>query len=251
MSSTSQSPALRASDFHNDGRPHVLLACTGSVATIKLPLILQQLSHHDISIRIILSDSASQFLQGQSAEQPSVSSLLSIKNVDAIYTDQDEWTLPWTRGADILHIELRRWADIMIIVPLSANSMAKMVNGMADNLVLSVARAWDTTGILDPLRPHLPPSLRTSNGKKPLLVAPAMNTAMWAHPITHKQTSVLADEWGISAGGWIDFIRPIEKELACGDTGGGAMREWKEIVAIIRQYLGVDHDHPPDNQGAQ
>lgn len=240
MSCQQKPSRLRASDHHNDGRPHILLACTGSVATIKMPLIIQALSQHDVSIRLVLSDSATQFLQGQSAEQPSLSSLLSIPNLDAIYTDQDEWSTPWTRGADILHIELRRWADIMIIAPLSANSMAKMVAGMADSLVLSVVRAWDTTAILDAVRPGLPPSLRTQNGKKPLLVAPAMNTAMWAHPVTHKQAAVLEQEWGIDAGGWIRLIRPVEKELACGDTGGGAMREWEEIVSIVREYLGVD-----------
>jgi phosphopantothenoylcysteine decarboxylase len=66
-----------------------------------------------------------------------------------------------------------------------------------------------------------------------------MNTAMWLHPVTHKQTAVLEQEWGVDAGGWIRLIRPVEKELACGDTGGGAMREWKDIVTIIRHYLDV------------
>ena len=128
----------------------------------------------------------------------------------------------------------------MIIAPLSANSMAKMVAGMADSLVMSVVRAWDTTAILDAQRPNLPSTLRTSTGKKPLLVAPAMNTAMWAHPVTHSQAAVLEQEWGVETGGWVRLIRPVEKELACGDTGGGAMREWKEIVSIIRQYLDVE-----------
>ncbi|KAH0126957.1 phosphopantothenoylcysteine decarboxylase, partial [Aureobasidium melanogenum] len=132
------------------------------------------------------------------------------------------------------------WADIMIIAPLSANSMAKMVAGMADSLVMSVVRAWDTTAVLDAQRPNLPSSLRTSTGKKPLLVAPAMNTAMWAHPVTHKQAAVLEQEWGVDTGGWIRLVRPVEKELACGDTGGGAMREWKDIVTIVRHYLEVE-----------
>ncbi|KAG9984519.1 phosphopantothenoylcysteine decarboxylase, partial [Aureobasidium melanogenum] len=118
--------------------------------------------------------------------------------------------------------------------------MAKMVAGMADSLVMSVVRAWDTTAVIDAQRPNLPSSLRTSTGKKPLLVAPAMNTAMWAHPVTHKQAAVLEQEWGVDTGGWIRLIRPVEKELACGDTGGGAMREWKDIVTIVRHYLGVE-----------
>lgn len=215
----------------------MLVASTGSVATIKLPLILHALSKHDISIRVVLTHSAAEFLQAQSEEQPSLISLLDIPNVEAIYTDEDEWRKPWVRGADILHIELRRWADLMLIAPLSANSMAKMVAGMADTLVLSAVRAWDTTGIIDVQRPGLPLTLRTAEGKKPLLVAPAMNTAMWAHPITQKHTDVFEGEWGIKAGGWIDFIRPMEKELACGDTGAGAMRDWREIVSIVEGYL--------------
>lgn len=231
-------PKLRAADFTNDGKPHVLVASTGSVATIKLPLILRALSRYDISIRVILTRSAVEFLQAQSEEQPSLTSLLDVKNVEAIYTDEDEWNKPWTRGADILHIELRRWADLMLIAPLSANSMAKMVAGMADTLVLSTVRAWDTTGVIDIKRPGLPHSLRTVGGKKPMLVAPAMNTAMWAHPVTLKHIAVL-DEWGIDAGGWVHFIKPVEKELACGDTGSGAMRDWKDLVSVVEGYLGL------------
>lgn len=232
-------PSLRASDFYNDGKPHVLVACTGSVATIKLPLIIKALAAHDILLRIVLTDSAAQFLQGQSAEQPILSSLLSIPRVEAIYTDRDEWTVPWTRGADILHIELRRWADIMLVAPLSANSLAKMAAGMADGLVLSAIRAWDTTGIVDPPRLGIPTSLRTERGVKPILVAPAMNTAMWAHPVTRKHIAVLEDEWGIKAGGWIEVLRPMEKELACGDTGTGAMKDWRELVSFMEACLGI------------
>lgn len=232
-------PPLRAADFHNDGKPHVLVACTGSVATIKLPLILQALAAHDILLRVVLTDSAAHFLQGQSAEQPSLSSLLNIPRVEAIYTDQDEWSVPWTRGANILHIELRRWADIMLIAPLSANSLAKMATGMADGLLLSAVRAWDATGILDSPRPNLPATLRTAAGLKPILVAPAMNTAMWAHPVTATQIAVLENDWGIKSGGWIHVLRPMEKELACGDTGTGAMKDWRELVRHVEHYLGV------------
>ncbi|GAB7355036.1 hypothetical protein MBLNU459_g5636t1 [Dothideomycetes sp. NU459] len=233
-------PTLRAVDHFHDRKLHILVASTGSVATIKLPLILHALSKHDVSIRVILTHSAAEFLQAQSREQPSVVSLLDIPNVEAVYTDEDEWRTPWTRGADILHIELRRWADLMLIAPLSANSMAKMAAGMADNLVMSVVRAWDTTGRIDAQRPGLPPTMRTVGGTKPVIVAPAMNTAMWAHPVTQKHTAVLEGEWGVDSGGWIEFIRPMEKELACGDTGTGAMRDWKEIVSIVESHLGCE-----------
>lgn len=222
------SPFL-ASDHENDNRKHLLLAASGSVATIKLPNIVANLSQYgNISIRIILTNSASKFLAGQSAEQPHWQSLLKVGNVDGIYRDGDEWDRPWVRGHGILHIELRRWADILVVAPLSANSLAKMTMGMADNLLLSVIRAWDTTGeIGHPCR------------RKIIVVAPAMNTAMWRHPVTKEHVKRLEEDWGVSQGsdGWIEVLKPVEKTLACGDVGDGAMKEWKEIVSLIEERL--------------
>lgn len=139
-----------ASEHASDHKKHLLLAASGSVATIKLPSIVQALSRYpDLSIRIIITKAAENFLAGQSGEQPLLESLNQIRNVDGIYRDEDEWGKPWVRGGCILHIELRRWADLLVIAPLSANSMAKMAIGMADSLLLSVVRAWDTTGEID------------------------------------------------------------------------------------------------------
>ena len=227
----STSTPFAAANHIGDSKKHLLLAASGSVATIKIPNILHAFSHyHNLSIRLILTKAAENFLAGQSAEQPSLSSLLNIKNVDGIYFDEDEWIHPWTRGGGILHIELRRWADLLVIAPLSANSLAKMTTGLADNLLLSVVRAWDTTGEIDVTR---------GKGKKKIIVAPAMNTAMWRHPVTSKQMRVLEEEWGVDAApdGWIEVLRPVEKILACGDAGDGAMKEWKEIVGVVEERL--------------
>ncbi len=224
---------FRASDYAQDKKRHLLLAASGSVATIKLPKIVAELRHENLSIRIILTKSSAQFLAGQSIEQPSFQVLLAYKNVDGIYFDEDEWNRPWIRGNSILHIELRRWADVLVIAPLSANSMAKLANGMADNLLLSVIRAWDTTG-------------ETEAGmigeKKTIIVAPAMNTAMWRHPVTREHLQKIEVDWGISGGsdGWIEVLRPVEKTLACGDRGDGAMREWGDIVGVIEARLELD-----------
>ncbi|USW58521.1 Putative flavoprotein [Septoria linicola] len=239
---------LKASDHANDGKHHILLCATGSVATIKIPNIAEALSaHKNVSIRILLTESACQFLQGQASEQPKLSSILQLPNVDGIYRDADEWHKPWVRGDHILHIELRRWADIMVIVPLSANALAKLAMGLSDNLVYSVARAWDTTGLIDEARPgiRLPYTGRSiAEGKegkvvrkKGVLVAPAMNTAMWNHPVTKRHLDVLEREWNVANGGWIEVLRPIDKGLACGDKGGGGMREWKEIVKVLEDRL--------------
>jgi phosphopantothenoylcysteine decarboxylase len=219
-----------AADFANDGKFHILLAASGSVATIKLPNISKAISKlPNVSIRIILTKSAEEFLQGQSSEQPAVDSLLHLTNVEGIHRDQDEWQKPWTRGDKILHIELRRWSNVLLVAPLSANTMAKMTIGLADNLLLSVIRAWDTTGLID-----------VKATKPRIFVAPAMNTAMWRHPITRRQIKTLEEDWGADTedgNGWITVLRPMEKELACGDVGDGAMMDWNEIVTIIQEHI--------------
>ncbi|KAL8841032.1 MAG: hypothetical protein Q9170_001057 [Blastenia crenularia] len=221
-----------ASEYVADGKKHLLLAASGSVATIKLPKIAEALScHQHLSVRIILTKAASNFLAGQSNEQPALENLRRVSNVDSVFLDDDEWNEPWTRGAGILHVELRRWADLLVIAPLSANSLAKMTTGIADTLLLSVIRAWDTTGITN----------ETSNSAKRIIVAPAMNTAMWLHPITKKQLKILQEDWGVgsSPDGWIEVLQPIEKTLACGDSGSGAMKEWTDIVSVIEKRLDL------------
>ena len=216
-----------AAEYANDGKHHVLLAATGSVATIKLPLIAKALTDSDnVSVRVILTPSAENFLQGQAKEQPDIEQVDQLLGIDAVYHDGDEWAKPWVRGDPILHIELRRWAHVLVIAPLSANSLAKIVNGMSDSLVTSVVRAWDTTGMIDGKR-------------KRIFVAPAMNTAMWQHPVTTKQIRVLEKDWGNDQGGWFYVLRPVQKALACGDNGNGAMMEWTQIVQQVRRHLGV------------
>ncbi|KAI4189395.1 MAG: hypothetical protein L6R41_001503 [Letrouitia leprolyta] len=223
---------FRASDYAADGKKHLLLAASGSVATIKLPKIAEAFSQHqNLSIRIVLTKAAERFLAGQSDEQPAQNYLQTIPNVDGIFLDDDEWAEPWTRGAEILHIELRRWADLLVVAPLSANTLAKMTTGIADNLLLSVVRAWDTSGA----------SSDTPRAVKRILVAPAMNVAMWLHPITRKQLKILEEDWGVdgSLQGWVEILQPVQKILACGDSGNGAMREWSDIVTVIEKRLGL------------
>ncbi|GAB1742626.1 hypothetical protein NU219Hw_g8164t1 [Hortaea werneckii] len=239
LAQRSLSRPFRAADHVNDGKHHLLLAGTGSVATIKIPNIVGALAKYEnVSIIIILTESSCNFLQGQSGEQPSLAQIANMKNVDGIYRDEDEWRKPWIRGDNILHIELRRWADLMVIAPLSANGLAKMAQGLADNLVMSVVRAWDATGMLDPARPGVP---FPYDGKKGIMVAPAMNTAMWHHPLTAEHMRRLSSDWAIGNGGWVEMLDPIQKEIACGDTGAGGMHEWKSIVASIEKRLQL---HP-------
>ncbi|KAH7119469.1 flavoprotein [Dactylonectria estremocensis] len=207
-----------------DGKQHLLLAASGCVTTTNLVHIIEGLSaHKNLSIRLILTGSAGHFLAGQSREQPTLSAVAYLPNVDAVYTDASEWAKPWKRGAPILHIVLRKWADVLVVAPLSANTMAKMVNGMCDNLLTSVIRAWDTMGTVDGV-------------KKKIVVAPSMNTAMWRHPVTGRQIKTIEEEWG-GEDGWIEVLRPIEKELASGDVEEGAMVGWEKIVEVIEAKI--------------
>ncbi|CAK7200368.1 hypothetical protein SEUCBS139899_003063 [Sporothrix eucalyptigena] len=230
----------------HDGKTHLLLAASGSVATIKIPLIAAAFSKvPNLSIRVILTPNAAQFLQGQADEQPRYDSesLKGLPNVDAVYVgDADEWNPSWTRGAPILHIELRRWADLLVVAPLSANLLAKITNGLCDSLLTSVIRAWET----DP-----------AVGKR-ILVAPSMNTAMWNHPLTARQLSTLRDSWGVGRltetsteegepqeenRGWYEVLLPQSKSLACGDVGQGGMMDWRDIVVIIRERLSLSPEY--------
>ena len=143
------------------------------------------------------------------------------------------------------------------MAPLSADSLAGIVQGRADSLLGSVIRAWDTNGVIDGVRDV--ETGERKEGVKRIVLAPAMNTAMWLHPVTRSHLKVLEGEWGVNRSeevlvgvndrwvplmdkrerGWIEVLRPQEKELACGDTGTGAMREWSEIVEVIRARLGL------------
>lgn len=215
------SPATAVASAIDDGKTHLLLAATGSVATIKLPLIIAFFEKHpNLSIRVIITKSAAKFLAGQSTEQPTVESLSSLPNVDSVHQDDDEWAVPWTREANILHIELRRWAHLLAIVPMSANVLAKMTGGLCNDLLTTVIRAWDTS---------------VSNAREPtILVAPAMNSMMWTHPLTAKQLAILKEEWW-----WVEVLPPQSKTLACGDTGQGGMCDWKMVVGVIERRLGL------------
>jgi len=170
------------------------------VAAVKVPEIVRLLSEFS-EVRVVSTGPANHFLQLREMLPPEV----------PVLGNEDEWRNWKEVGDPVLHIELRRWADLFLIAPLSANSLAKIAGGLCDNLLLSVVRAWDF--------------------KRPLLVAPAMNTFMWESPFTAKHLSVLV-QLGATT------IAPVEKKLACGDTGVGAMSAPRSIVAAVRRELG-------------
>jgi phosphopantothenoylcysteine decarboxylase len=106
------------------------------------------------------------------------------------------------RGDPVLHIELRKWAQCFLIAPLSANTLAKLSNGLCDNLLTLICRAW-------PMGKCEKGESNSNKLKKSIIICPSMNTYMWDHPITEIQLTTLKN-WGY------EIIGPISKKMMCG-----------------------------------
>ncbi|DBB07225.1 hypothetical protein WJX77_010998 [Trebouxia sp. C0004] len=180
-------------------RPTVILGVSGSVAAIKVVELAHLLAAF-AEVKIVATKAARHFIEED--ELPAA--------VQPIHGDEEEWHAWQNKGDPVLHIDLRKWADLLIIAPLSANSLAKMAQGLCDNCLTSVVRAWDFT--------------------KPLLVAPAMNTFMWDSPFTSEHLSKLG-KLGVKV------IPPVSKALACGDIGTGAMASPVDIATSVQAHL--------------
>jgi phosphopantothenoylcysteine decarboxylase len=206
---------------------NVLLGVTGSVAAIKVPSLfsdLERLGHH---VKVVATRAALYFFDpaslGRRGRDPNV-----------VVLDEDEWPgRHYTRGDPVLHIELRRWAGVLLIAPLDANTLAKLAGGLADNCLTCVWRAWDPA--------------------RPVVLAPAMNTFMWQHPLTARHLRQLAADAGATPPSevelddlpaWINthcprlrIVPPVSKRLACGDVGVGALAELDQIVVVVGKAL--------------
>eukprot|EP01080_Neovahlkampfia_damariscottae_P006559 gene6559-10722_t len=180
----------------------ILLCSTGSVASIKTIEIAEMLIKNKHEVIIVPTENSLHFIGKE-----------NLKNSKIKYhTDIDEWNAWSNRGDPVLHIELRKWADILVIAPLDANTLAKLSNGLADNLLTSICRAWEF-----------------KNPKKSFIVAPAMNTEMYEHPFTEKQLNILQN--GLN----VIVVDSIVKILMCGDHGKGAMAKLETIIDKIEE----------------
>ncbi|CAE6366995.1 hypothetical protein BN14_06091 [Rhizoctonia solani AG-1 IB] len=188
--------AFVASKERKENHLHVLLIATGSVATIKAPLIIQKLLTYDrVEVEVVATGAALNFINTDQIEAAG----------SRIWTDSVDWSAWKKVGDPILHIELRRWADVVLVAPCSANTLAKIASGLCDNLATCILRA-------------LAPST-------PTFIFPAMNTHMYEHPLTARHLDIVKDVIGYN------IIGPIGKALACGDIG--AMTEWSDIVQLV------------------
>ena len=176
---------------------NVLHGLTGSIATVLVDKIEQAYQEKDTPVSFVSTKSANIFCKEKQIH-PSQKLIVPGR----IHDDLCEWDW-YKKERRVLHIDLVKWADVLVIAPCSANTMAKLANGICDNLLTCIARAWDFD--------------------KRVIIAPAMNTKMWTHPITQEHITKLKS-WGI------EIIDPVEKTLYCGDTGIGAMANIDEII---------------------
>jgi len=193
----------------------VLLGVTGSVAAILTPALFRALRQAGHEVKVVATSASLYFfdpaeLEGQGGQ----------RNRAVVILDEDEWPQRtaghrWQRGEPVLHIELRRWADVLLIAPLDANTLAKLALGLCDNCLTCVWRAWDRT--------------------RPVVVAPAMNTLMWEHPATARHLAQIADDLG--EGSTLCVVPPANKRLACDDVGVGAMASVDEVVSAVQGVL--------------
>lgn len=208
---------------------NVLMGVTGSVAAIKTPDLYRLLAAEGWSIRIVSTSAGLYFFDP--GDLPG----------GVLVVDADEWPRAavgerYQRDDLVLHIELRRWADLLLAAPLDANTLAKFALGLCDNCLCCIWRAWDQD--------------------KPMVLAPAMNTLMWEHPATKRHfRQIIEDVCGKAPPqgleldellAWLNrlsprcqVIGPTSKRLACGDVGLGGMAEIDEIAAAVRRALAA------------
>ncbi|MBS1756968.1 MAG: bifunctional phosphopantothenoylcysteine decarboxylase/phosphopantothenate--cysteine ligase CoaBC [Bacteroidetes bacterium] len=176
----------------------ILLGITGSIAAYKAVLIVRQLVKEGAEVRVIMTPSATAFIT------PLTLSTLSKNEVLCQLSDNDSWAN---------HVMLGRWADIMLIAPLSCNTLAKMANGICDNLLLAVYLSATC----------------------PVVLAPAMDEDMWHHPST-QQNILKVKSFG-------NHIIPVSNgELASGLVGEGRMDEPSNIISWIKNLLSKSND---------
>lgn len=175
----------------------ILLVISGGIAAYKSLELIRRLRERGAAVRCVMSKSAHQFVTPLS-----VSALSGDKVYGEIFSLTDE--------AEMGHIELSRDADLLLVAPASADLLARMSAGLADDLAATVLLATD----------------------KPVLVAPAMNVRMWQHAATQRNVAQLKKD-GIA------FVGPNDGDMACGEYGPGRMAEPDEIVAaVVTHFFG-------------
>jgi len=173
----------------------VLLIVSGGIAAFKALELIRLLRRRGFGVTCVLTENGAQFVTPLSLQALSESK---------VYAD----LFSLTDESEMGHIQLSRAADLVVVVPATANILAKMAGGLADDLASTVLLATD----------------------KPVLVAPAMNVRMWLHPATQANMAVLAQRG-------VHVVQPTEGAMACNEFGPGRLAEPPEILAAIEGLL--------------
>jgi phosphopantothenoylcysteine decarboxylase / phosphopantothenate---cysteine ligase len=173
----------------------ILLIIAGGVAAYKSLELIRRLGERGVRVRCILTAAGAQFITPLA-----VASLSGERVFSDLFSLTDE--------AEMGHIRLSREADLVVVAPATAHLIAKMANGLADDLASTTLLATD----------------------KPVLIAPAMNPQMWGHAATRRNITILA-------GDGVRMVGPHPGDMACGEIGLGRMAEPDEIVAAIEGLL--------------
>lgn len=176
---------------------HITLAITGSIASYKAADLVSSLKKQGHSVSVLMTKAATDFIQPLTLQVLS-QNLVHLDVMQEPYPDQ------------VNHIERGKETDLFIVAPATANTIAKLAFGFADNMVTSTALA-------------LPDNI-------PKLLAPAMNTKMFTHPATQTNLKTL-ESYGY------EIISPKESLLACGDFGSGALADLEIIIERIKETL--------------
>jgi phosphopantothenoylcysteine decarboxylase/phosphopantothenate--cysteine ligase len=174
-------------------KTNIILGITGGIAAYKTPDLVRKLVAKGANVRVVMTDSAKEFVS------PLALQAVSGNSVSDNLLDKDA-------EAAMGHIELARWADKLLIAPATANFMAKLTHGLADDLLSTLCLA--TTA--------------------PIYVAPAMNQQMWNADATQANLNSLELRK-------VQFLGPAQGEQACGDVGPGRMLEPQEIADLLWQ----------------
>ncbi|MEO0620522.1 MAG: bifunctional phosphopantothenoylcysteine decarboxylase/phosphopantothenate--cysteine ligase CoaBC, partial [Pseudomonadota bacterium] len=185
----------------NDVSPRVLLIIAGGIAAYKSLDVIRRLRERGTRVRVVLTKAAQEFVTPLSATV-----LSGEEAVTNLFSPKDE--------AEIGHIQLSREADLILVAPASADLIAKMAHGLADDLATTALLATDT----------------------PVLVAPAMNVRMWEHAATQRNIATL------KADG-VQFVGPVDGAMACGEFGAGRMAEVDDIVNDVMSALNAQDGH--------
>jgi phosphopantothenoylcysteine decarboxylase/phosphopantothenate--cysteine ligase len=179
-------------------RARILLIISGGIAAYKSLELIRRLKDSGATVQVVMTSGARQFISPLSA------ATLSGQPVrDDLFSLTDE--------AAIGHIELSRAADLVVVAPASANILARMAAGLADDMATTLLLATD----------------------KRVLAAPAMNVRMWLHPATRRNLDRLKDDGVL-------FVGPESGSMACGEFGPGRMAEPPAIVEAIEQALALE-----------